>query len=220
MGRLLIAGAVLALGQAAPAFAGDGFCRNGIFTEQNPAFGLARISGQGKARFYDDMNGCPSVGPSCQQKTYVVPGDRVVTGRSLGQFVCVYFPNGVGGTAGWMPRSRLTALPVNPRPPLTAWLGRWADNDNWVRFSRAGSGLKAEGMAYWPGANPSPEDRPGGPNTGEIAGLLRLSGNRAVEPECQVTFHLLNDILIAVDPVRRCDGMNVTFSGVYQRVKR
>lgn len=75
-------------------------------------------------------------------------------------------------------------------------------------------------MAYWPSASPSPEQRPGGPNMGEIGGLVSLSGSTAFEPECKVTFHLLGDILIASDPTRHCDGMNVTLSGVYLRKKR
>jgi hypothetical protein len=214
-----LAAVVLTFAPATPLLAqvDDGMCRNGMFAEENDAFGLARVAGLGKSRFYQDMDGCPAKAARCLTPAYVLTGDRVVTGRSKGDFVCTYFPNNVGGTAGWMPRSRLVALPIDPKPPLIRWLGTWADYDNNLRFARGGKGLRVDGMAYWPSANPSLAERPGGPNMGEISGLLRLTGNRAFEPGCKVTFHLLGDILIAVDPTRYCDGMNVTFSGVYLR---
>ncbi|MBK6801410.1 MAG: hypothetical protein IPG83_08000 [Novosphingobium sp.] len=222
--RALIAGlaCVLALAQAAPALAqaDDGFCRNGLFGEENPGFGLARITGTDKARFYLDADGCPRQSAACLDKPYVLPGDRVVTGRSKAGFTCVYFPNAGGGTAGWMPAARLTALRVDPAPPLAAWLGRWNDHDNTLRFTRRRDGLWVEGRAYWPSARPDPAFRPGGPNIGTMAGMVGRTGNRGSEPGCGVTFHLLGDIIVAADPGRACDGMNVTFSGVYLRQKR
>lgn len=196
----------------------DDMCRNGMFAEGNDSFALARITGPGKAHFLDDMNGCPGPSVACRQKAYVLPGDRVVTGRSRGGYVCTYFPNKVGGSAGWMPRERLAPLAITPRP--AQWLGNWADGDNWLRIGRSKAGLRVTGMAFWPSARPSLQDRPGGPNMGEIDGPLRVNGARAEEPGCRVTFHLLGDVLIASDPHRVCDGMNVTFSGVYLRKGR
>jgi hypothetical protein len=209
----------LAIGQAGTALAqtDDGFCRNGMFAEENTTFGLARIVGKGKSRFYEDMKGCPVATAACLQKSYVLPGDRVVTGRSKGEFVCAFYPNKVGGSAGWMPRSRLAAIRVDPAPPLARWLGRWSEYDNWVRFTRKRNGLHVEGEAFWPSANPPLSVRPGGPNMGGVVGPVTVSGNRAFEPECKVSFHLLGDILVVADPSRHCDGMNVAFTGVYQR---
>jgi hypothetical protein len=219
MNHAWLAALVLTFAQAAPVLAqvDDGMCRNGMFAEENETFGLAKVAGPGKSQFYQDMDGCPAKAASCLTPYYVLPGDRVVTGRSKGDFVCTYFPNAVGGTAGWMPRSRLAALLIDPKPPLSRWFGSWANYDTNVHFTRSGRGLRVDGMAYWPSAHPALEQRLGGPNMGEISGLLRLTGNRAFEPECKVTFHLLGDILIAADPTRVCDGMNVTFSGVYVR---
>lgn len=196
----------------------DGMCRNGLFAEENDSFALARITGPGKAHFLDDMDGCPNSAAACRRKAYVLPGDRVVTGRSRGGYVCAYFPNKAGGSAGWMPRERLAPLAIAPRPEQ--WLGSWADGDNWLRIGRSKVGLRVTGMAFWPSALPSPQDRPGGPNMGEIDGPLRVNGTRAEEPGCRVTFQLLGDVLIASDPHRLCDGMNVTFSGVYLRKGR
>jgi hypothetical protein len=219
MSRCWILGLVLAFGVPGAALAeeDDGTCRNGLFAEQNKVFGLARVAGKGRLHFLDDRDGCPAATVACQQKAFVIAGDRLVTGRSKGQFVCAFFPNQVGGSAGWVPRSRLAPLPINPAPPASAWLGMWKNYDNWIDISRNGKTLKANGQAYWPSANPSLKDRPGGPNMGEMEGSLQVSGNRAEESGCEVTLRLLGDVLVAADPGRSCDGMNVTFSGIYSR---
>ena len=206
----------LALGQAAPALAeaDDGMCRNGMFAEENASFGMARITGPGKARFFKDMDGCPRLSDACMDRAYVVPGDRVVTGRIRGQFTCAYFPNDVGGTAGWMPTARLAALPGDPAPPVAAWLGRWADVDNTVRFSAKGGRLFVQGNAYWPSASGG-----GGYDVhlGEIDGPVEVRGSRAFNSACKVSFHLLGPVMVVADPARECDGMNVAFTGVYRR---
>lgn len=220
MSRRLILGLVLALALpvAAQAAEDDGTCRNGLFAEQNQVFGLARVAGKGRLHFLEDRDGCPAATAACQQKAFVIAGDRLVTGRSKGEFVCAFFPNKVGGSVGWVPRARLVAIPVNPAPPASAWLGMWKNYDNWINISRNGKTLKANGQAYWPSASPSPKDRPGGPNIGVMEdSRLQVTGNRADEAGCEVTLHLLGDVLVAADPSRICDGMNVTFSGIYLR---
>jgi hypothetical protein len=199
----------------------DGTCRNGIFPVQNEAVRLATIAGSGRAYFLGDMDGCPNAEARCRQRTYVVPGDRVVAGRSRGGYVCVYYPSRGGGSAGWMEVGRLEAVATDPNPPLSAWLGSWSEDGNpRVTFERRGSGLAVEGEAYWPSRNPSPRDYPGGPNEGTIGEILQVSGNRAHAPECHVRFTLLGDFIVAADPDMQCGGMNVSFSGVYRRVRR
>lgn len=112
---LFLSGLAFSLACATPAQAqdDDGMCRNGLFAEQNAEFGLARVIGRDRSRFYSDTDGCPQAGASCQGKAWLVPGDRVVTGRTSGAFVCVFYPNATGGTAGWMPRQRLAPIPVD-----------------------------------------------------------------------------------------------------------
>ena len=112
-------------------------------------------------------------------------------------------------------------LPVNPAPPLSAWLGNWSRYDSAsLTFSANAKALLVKGHAFWPSANPDPRYRKGGPNIGEIDGTATVKGNRAHEAGCAVSFTLLGDILVAADPGRECDGMNVTFSGIYLRKKR
>ena len=115
-----------------------------------------------------DMDGCPAKGePACRQRSYVVNGDTVVTGRDLGAYRCAFFPNRVGGSAGWVDRSKLQPLPVAV-PSLQDWAGNWKDGDNGLRITVQGGQLHVEGDAYWPSANPTPEQRPYGPNMGQV----------------------------------------------------
>jgi hypothetical protein len=77
-----------------------------------------------------------------------------------------------------------------------------------------------KGDAAWPSFNPSRDIAPGGPHFGEIDEALRTSRNRAYAPECEITFTLLGDFLVAADPKMQCGGANVSFSGVYRRLTR
>jgi hypothetical protein len=213
--------ALAACGFSAPAWAqDDGTCRNGLFGDQNSEFGAAHVIGSGRLHFLEDMDGCPNATAACRQRAFVVPGDRLVTGRSKQGYVCAYFPNRGGGTAGWVEKSRLRIDAINPRPPLTAWRGTWADGDNHISFSIRRGALVVDGEAFWPSANPSLKDRPGGPNLGNVGGPLEVAGNSAREPECDVHFVLLGDVVVASDQSRQCDGANVSFSGVYTRSRR
>jgi hypothetical protein len=196
----------------------DGFCRNGTFPIQNLSLARGVIAGADRAYFYADMEGCPAAASKCRSKAYLVSGDRLVTGRTRGSFTCVYYPGKGGGTAGWISSTRIRSLPTEANPPPSAWIGRWSDNGNPIlRISQAGRLLKVSGQAAWPSFNP-PEDRfPGGPNVGEINEIARPSDNRVYARECLITLTLLGELLVAADPKMRCGGMNVSFTGVYQR---
>lgn len=221
--RVRYALAVLLFVASSPAAAAidDGFCRNGIFGIQNSSVGLAAITGKGRAHFLEDMDGCPNAQARCRQTSYVIPGDTVLTGRSRGRYTCVFFPNKGGGSAGWMDSARLRPLPVRRNPSLRQWVGQWSDNgDPEVRFTLRRGRLRVDGDSYWPSPNPSLEERPGGPNIGDIGEPVRVTGNRAHAPDCNVRFILLGNWLVAADPDMQCGGANVSFTGVYRRVRR
>jgi hypothetical protein len=218
MRRLLIA--ILTLLAAGGAKAEELECRNGGFPAEQDSFGLAKVTGHGRLNFLGDSDGCPNDGPACRLRTYVLPGDTLLTGRGHGAYVCAFFPNRVGGTAGWVRRDRLTALPTAP-PPLEAWIGHWEYGDNSIVLSKHGKALKVSGEAYWPSANPSPEQRPGGPNVGELEGVTTPKGDRAQLADdyadgCKARLVLVGTLLVASDN-GACGGMNVSFDGVYRR---
>lgn len=206
---------------SAPAIAAeeDGTCRNGSFPVTNSEFGRAEVQGKGRAWFHDDMDGCPSTSASCRHG-YVLPHDVVVTGRTRNGYICAYYQNKVGGTAGWIEESRLRPLPENHRPAAVAWVGAWSDEGNpafRITKDRRGK-LHIDGEAYWPGPDRE-EDWPlGWPHSGGVQGSLIVNGNRGVVDDgwCRVEIVLLEDTLVAMDN-ENCGGANVSFDGVYRR---
>ncbi|MFM5906186.1 MAG: hypothetical protein ACKOPO_01125 [Novosphingobium sp.] len=211
----------LALPVAAHAAEDDGTCRNGLFAETEVSVSLAAVAGKGRAHFWYDMDDCPQAGERCRLRSYLVAGDRVLAGRSKGAWTCAFYPGKGGGSAGWIESARLSRLPANPKPPIEAWLGDWeSDGARYVSFRRKGVGLSIRGTAFWPARDVDPRERPGGPNMGEIDGSDKPAGNRLFESGCSVRFVLLGDWLVGSDPSRECDGMNVTFSGVYKRAAK
>jgi len=218
---------VFALLVAAPASAGghEYLCANGTFPDENADFGLAVINGGNRAYLYDvddcsNPSRCKKVGAG-----HVMPGARVVTGRTEGNYVCIFFFSD-WGSAGWVEKSRLRALAVNSKPARSSWLGRWSAGGNpSVRITNKRGMMHVGGEAYWPGPDPDPDLPPR--HSGEIDGKLTLLGNRArygddnrarYDDYCRIDFTLVGDILIASDN-SRCGGTNVRFSGVYRRVR-
>lgn len=210
--------AVLPIPAFAAGIAADGACRNGAFPAEQSSFALARVVDTQRLYLLGDMDGCPAKGePACRQRSYVVNGDTVVTGRDLGRYRCAFFPNKVGGSAGWVDRSKLRPLPV-AAPTLQDWVGDWKDGDNGLRITVRGGQLLVDGDAYWPSANPTPEQRPYGPNLGQVEARATPHGADVefVEDTCRVRVHSLGDVLIVADN-SECGGMNVRFNGVYRR---
>ncbi|WP_421568315.1 hypothetical protein [Stenotrophomonas sp. PD6] len=208
-----------------PALASDmadgGSCRNGAFPSEQGNFAQAKVIGAQRLYLLDDMNGCPAKGePACRHGTYVVTGDTVISGRDLGGYRCVFFPNKVGGSAGWVDRTRLQTLPTRT-PALKDWAGHWRNGDDSLVIRVQGNALQVDGDAYWPSANPTLEQRPGGPNLGQVAASAVPTGATVVfrEDTCEVRAQWLDDTLLVADNAE-CGGMNVRFNGVYRLKQR
>lgn len=158
------------------------------------------------------------------QRGRTSPDKPLFTGRRHGDFVCV-FQDGSdddGGSAGWVLRSRLRALPVDHDPNLDAWVAHWQARggaDDTITITRHGSALAARGNAYWPAADPPLEQFPGGANLGAMSGHAVPAGNVLTigkATECLVVMHLVGSTLIVHDN-GQCGGMNVRFDGFYSK---
>ncbi len=192
-------------------------CRNGLFATA-PAFQLAQVAGEGRAYFLADMDGCPEA-DECRlpQEPYVLPGDKVVVSKLRMDHACAYFPNAVGGTAGYLPLDRLQLIASDTVPPEARWLGRWSNHGNpELRIERREGRLHLSGLALWHGGlntlgHPVVHD-------GEIDGPLTLLGNRGRYDDglCILDLTLLDQILIVSDN-SRCGGLNVRFVDVLER---
>ncbi|MGE6332600.1 hypothetical protein [Stenotrophomonas sp. NPDC077659] len=206
------------LAAAASGLADDGSCRNGAFPSGQSDFAVAKVVGTPRLYLLGDLDGCPAKGePACRQRSYVVSGDTVVTGRDLGPYRCAFFPNKVGGSAGWVDRSKLQPV-AQVTPTLQGWAGDWKDGDNGLQIRVRGSQLLVDGDAYWPSANPSLAERPGGPHIGAVSASATPRGSQVdfVEDSCKVHAQLLGDVLVVSDN-SECGGMNVRFNGVYRK---
>lgn len=213
--------ALLALPAAAHAATDEdaAMCRNGAFPMSTAGFSLARVTVP-RLSFLSDDDGCPAKGEAvCRQRGYVVKDDLVVLAQHQGAYVCAFYPNKVGGSAGWVATSNVQALPdaVDPKPQ--AWAGQWHDGDNQLQLLANGDGsVTVNGSAYWPSADPDPRQNPGGPHLGAVTARGYPEGKqlKVKEDTCQVRLDLLGDLLVVSDN-QECGGANVTFNGVYRR---
>lgn len=197
----------------------DRMCRNGLFADDDVAFSLARVGGSERLYFQDDSAGCPARGEAvCRQKAYVVPGDVLVLGKRLGMFRCAFYPNKVGGSAGWIAQDRVEDIPVESSPSLARWSGAWVDGDDRIHITVKGAVLHAQGEAWWPSKHPLPTEVPGGANEGSFEGSSAPDRNVAIFTDgvCKVRATLVNALLVVSDN-RACGGMNVRFAGIYRR---
>ncbi|MCC5073673.1 hypothetical protein [Xanthomonas campestris] len=218
---LLFLLSVSAMAHAAPHDDEAADCRNGSFTNSPSAFTLARVA---VPRLYllNDSDGCPSKGEAaCRQRSYVVKGDVVVLAQHRGGYTCASYPNKVGVSAGWVAERSLQPIASTATPPASAWNAHWYDGDNTLQLTANGDGsITVNGDAYWPSANPSPEQVPGGPHFGAVTARSLAEGNRLEvrEDDCTVRLQLLGDLLIVVDNLQ-CGGASVSFNGIYRRDK-
>jgi hypothetical protein len=195
-------------------------CRNGLFTSQETEFGLAKVKGEKNQRtyFYNDDKDCPS-GKNCQRKSYLISGDEVITSKSYGNFVCVWFQPGKGTeTVGWLPAENLSSITSQNTSGIN-WIGNWEYAENEINFIPQKNQEKVliKGTAIWQGL---------GDNvhigeldfTGSPVGEKLEAGSGSDKYDCQVKMKRIGKYLLVADN-KMCGGMNVSFDGIYRRKK-
>jgi hypothetical protein len=226
------AAAILAVGSAC---AEDALCRAVPELSASPALALGHIATTAeRVHFVKDaaaQPGCPSSGPACAERAYLVPGDRVIVTLRRPAYVCATYINAKGDDrSGWLPAEAVaddSAAPV----ALSDWLGTWsrAEAGITVKPGKAGT-LRIEGEATY-GARDPARVRRGAVNTGGIEADGTPAGDRlsfaigdnvtlpvdkGAEFACKVWMQRIGPWLV-VDDNNSCGGMNVTFRGVYIR---
>jgi hypothetical protein len=188
------------------------YCNTSDF-RSGAAFGLARGKGPGRIYFHKTDHRppqCPQSGDACRSG-YILPGQLVLTQRTQGELVCAIFPNGRGGTAGWMRKDALTMEKASI-PRLSAWTGRWKqydDPDNYFDLSVGNGALKVSAQAVNGFAH--------SPHIAEIVAEAKPKGDYVIfDDGCHVEARLIGPYLAVTDN-DSCHPGRVNFKGIYRR---
>jgi hypothetical protein len=181
----------------------------------SPGAPLALVTGSGRADLWN------SYAPS--MKFSMPAGQPVAIGKRDGDWTCVSHH---GSGYGWMLTNRLQPIQPDLHPPVIAWTGAWtplglkkqpreAVTRLVISTSSAPGNLKVDGHAYWFGAVVNGERVT---HEGAVEGEAQPNENRLhiAEGSCEVNFSLIGGFLVVQDN-RECGGMNVTFTGVWQK---
>ena len=199
----------------------DNWCRQGFFTRDSEKFGVGTIKGKKGARAYfhdDDSEKCPETS-SCRSKSYVLAGDKVITNRVRGNFVCAWFAPLKGHpTVGWLKLADVDLPNMLSDGSESVWLGEWRYASNTIRFARTKTNgvVKVTGNAFWQGFGDNI-------HIGELAGIAKPAdglleySDGTGEYDCRAKMRLAAEKFLIVADNMNCGGANVTFSGVYRK---
>lgn len=201
----------------------ENWCRDGFFTRDSTDFTVAFAKGSKTKRAYfygDEKESCPG-GAGCQRKSFIVGGDEVLINRSRDGYSCAWYTARNGKpTVGWLKTSDLEFDQLFLDGSTKAWLGEWVFYENSIEFTnnKLAGFLNVTGIATWKGLGDNV-------HVGEIdgryapeSGVINYSDGDG-EYDCRMTIRLLGRYLIVADNLK-CGGVNVTFSGVYSKVKK
>lgn len=216
----MLAAAWLPLASAWALNTDEDMCRNGLFPSQQE-FRLATVGGSApRLYFFTDWDGCPQKGASCQTKAYVVPGDRLLLGKTHGDWTCAWYQGKSRETVGWV-RNPDLVVRAEAEASAADWLGRWKEvykGPGRIGIVRNGEVVTVDGDTRWIGQNTE--------NFGGIDGVLKIDGRHArVDPAkgeeaygCGAVMTRIGEFLVVHDN-GQCGGMNVRFDGLYTRAR-
>jgi hypothetical protein len=178
---------------------------------------------------------CPSAESACRLKAYLVPGDEVLVDAADGPYLCAVFKSQSGTeTRGWLPRAALQLAPPQPAA-ARQWDGKWErDREAQIVIKSHQDDVEVSGHAIWGSYDPQRVKR-GAIHVGELNGKGRPRGqtlaigydpDRSGFPpakdeardDCAAKLELYGWYLVVEDD-GTCGGLNVSFTGIYVRVK-
>lgn len=195
----------------------EDMCRNGLFPSQQE-FHLATVAGSApRLYFFNDWDGCPQKGASCQTRAYVVPGDRLLLGKTHGDWTCAWYAGKREETVGWV-RTRDLAPQTDAQAEAPDFSGKWKQYDypGYISIARRNGSWYVLGEMRW--------SSPYTTHFGELSGELKVQGRHAhlggtpgpQADDCVADLTRIGDFLVVHDN-QRCGALNVRFDGVYTR---
>jgi hypothetical protein len=228
----LLLGAILSVAPAAAYDANDPANCMGVDWDEAQPLTVAKVTAKERVNFvkspYDDdfkADGCPASTAACRKKSYLVPGDLVLAGKTRGAFTCVAYQaqKKPSWTVGWLPSTALAPVAPMRATTLSDWLGDWDQPHAGIEIKRGGIGgrLKIEGIAAYKGAR---EVHTGAieaqvmPDKDSIAFLDDgwMPFATSCDSGCKVRMHRIGELLLVEDN-GNCGGVGVTFTGLYHR---
>ena len=178
---------------------------------------------------------CPSAESACRLKAYLVARDEVLVDATDGPYVCAFFKSQGGTeTRGWLPRAALQMAPPEAAP-ARQWDGKWErDREAQIVTKSHQDEVEVSGNAIWGSYDPQ-RVRRGAIHVGELNGKGRPRGQTLAigyDPDrsgfppakgeardsCAAKLELYGRYLVVEDD-GTCGGQNVSFTGIYVRVK-
>lgn len=232
-----------------PADAQDGgrYCLTGpLAIGEEVPFRLLRVKdSEPRTNFVADQDkskpNCPGPAETCKRRGFLLPDDVVIAGPEKDGYNCVTYiardVKKVKGkfpeTNGFLPAHALSIVPL-PVPKAEDWIGTWSRTEEGeIKISAAPGGtLRIDGEATF-GANDPGRVKRGAVNSGTLEGEATPKGNRialgdgydgtkslgtVMGGECRARLRLYGRYLVVEDNMG-CGGMNVSFIGVYVRLK-
>jgi hypothetical protein len=199
---------------------------------------LARVVTQ-ESRLYfvagTSKQNCPAAERACRLRAYLAPGDEVLVDTAEAPYVCAFFKSQHGPeTRAWLPRAALQIAPAEAAP-ARRWAGKWErDREAQIIMKSDGDEVEVSGSALWGSYDPQ-RVRRGAVHEGSLEGKGRPRGqilaigydpDRSSFPpgkdepadDCAAKLELYGRYLVVEDN-RACGGLNVSFTGIYMRVK-
>ncbi|HEY2710454.1 MAG TPA: hypothetical protein VGI95_20620 [Caulobacteraceae bacterium] len=190
---------------------------DGNFIEEVAAPDRAQVIGTARLYFLKDSDVCPGDYPDCQMRSYVVPGDMLLTGSEKDGYTCAFLPNHAKGRSGWVKSDRLKTLPPFPTPHLADWVGVWTDDNDTLRLTLQGAKLAVSGQAFAGTAPPAPGAAPGGRISASEAPRdnFVIFEQKSGRHDCYVSVTKMGEALEVSDN----DCGPASFDGEYHRAK-
>jgi hypothetical protein len=171
-----------------------------------------------KSPYDDDLKAetCPADTKACRKKSYLVTGDLVLTGKTLGAFTCISYQvkDNIWAT-GWLPSAALTPVAPMASPNISDWLGTWSHPGGGVEITRGdGDKLHIEGVMLIPAG----QETRNGVIMADVTPQNDTIAFTDSYGECKVRMQRIGPLLMVEDN-DSCGGTGVTFSGLYRRKK-
>jgi hypothetical protein len=178
--------------------------------EKAPLMKIGAVPG-GKVYLQDQARACAAQGRCGWRRAgYLTAGDVVFASAPRAGFRCVYFGTSAGKLiAGFVPAAALQPTQESGAADAAFLAGRWGeDGGARITFARAAQGMTAKGTASY------------GDNSGEFSGPVKPAGRgfSIADGDCRVEGRRRGPYLVVSDN-NGCGGMNVSFGGIYSRLR-